>query len=432
MLLNLLKNIIYGIGTIQKQFSEGGNQMAFTTAAWVYPWDLQDEGIENVLDHLSENGIHGLNVTTIYHSGMFFLPHNPRKKMYFPQPGALYIEPSDWYRKCKIKPPISKLAPKRFWDELRNETYKRNMTLGSWTLALHNSQIGFAYPETNVVNAYGDYLPTALDPASTEVREFLLALTKDISQNYEFDHILIESLEYMPFRHGYHHEVIGVPLTPTVEFLMTLSFSDSFIRKAEEKDIDVERVRTFVKGICDKQFADPYETRESLSWEELHAAIDGEFSRYLTFRQELLTQLLREISKTIKSNSNAKVSIVDFGPLYPLGPDGTGWENGVNLKEYAPYIDEIHPTFYFSDHKIFEQKVHEYVSVLNQLDKKVTIVPAIRSILPQVSSRADLLKQLQLLKQISDGFTFYNYGFMPYQTLGWIRDAMNHLNTIQK
>ena len=393
---------------------------------WIYPWDLQDEGIPQVLDRLQENNISGINVTANYHSGMFFLPHNPKRKVIFPEPGALYFPPnSAWYENSKIKPPVSKFASKKFWEDLREESKKRGMTMTAWTLALHNSFIGFNYPQTTVVNAFGDHYPTALCPANKSLRDFFVEFYNDVSSNYDFDNILIESLEYMPFRHGYHHEVIGVPINATIDFFMSLSFSSDLCKKANELGINIEDIKCFVRSKCEEAFANPFSSNVEMSWDEIVNSVDGEMKAYLELREELITSLFKEIAEVINSNTEAKISALDFGPLYPLGPRNVSWQNGVNLRRISKYIEEIHPTFYFTDMDLFKNKVDEYIGVLDKLDKKLDMVPAIRAVLPQVGNQEDLRKQVNILKPYSAGMTFYNYGFMAYQSLKWISSEIS-------
>ena len=392
-------------------------------SVWIYPWDLQDEGISNVLNRLQDNNIQGINVAVIYHSGMFFLPHNPKRKLYFPQPGALYFPPdSSWYDKSPIKPPISEFASKAFWDELRNETAKRGMTMTAWSLALHNSFIGFNYPDTSVVNAFGDLYPTALCPSSSIMSNFLVDMYKDLAQNYSFDNILIESLEFMPFRHGYHHEVIGVPINSDIDFFMSLSFSPGMYEKSASEGINIEAVRNFIRSKCEEAFNAPFQQQSVMSWGEIENAVDGHMKAYLNLREDLIINVLKEIKTVISKHSKAKFSALDFGPLYLLGPRDTSWQNGVNLTKASPYLDEIHPTFYFTDKDIFRTKIDEYLAVIGKLEKPLDIIPAIRAVLPQVGSQEDLKDQLDYLKPHSSGFTFYNYGFMPYETLKWISE----------
>lgn len=389
---------------------------------FIYPWDLADEGMDEVLNRLTGHGINGLNISTIYHSGMFLMPHNPRRKLIFPEPGALYIEPDRrWHGKIKIKPPISPISPRAFWDRLREKTAARKMSLTSWTITLHGSSIGTRYPETNVLNAFGDANLTIPCAANDDVREYVVALVADLADNYAFDNILLESLECMPFRHGYHHEVIGIPLTPGIEFLLSLSFSEAMVAKAKTAGIDVERVREFVKTVCENHFDRPYGAPD-MGWEELRQAAGGELGKFLDFRKSLLTSLIEEISYAVKGKS--RLSVIDFGPVwYPMGSDGTGWESGLDLRNYAPYIDEVHPTLYYNDTRELIDKANQYSDMLSAAGKELSMKPILRSILPQTESGQQLKEQIKALKACSDGFSFYNYSFMPYENLKWIEEA---------
>src|SRR6059058_5926568 len=58
---------------------------------FTYPWDILDCGIPRFVDECRELGVDRLHVTTLYHSGKFLLPRNQTSRVYFPEPGCLYI-----------------------------------------------------------------------------------------------------------------------------------------------------------------------------------------------------------------------------------------------------------------------------------------------------------------------------------------------------
>ena len=113
--------------------------------------------------------------------------------------------------------------------------------------------------------------------------------------------------------------------------------------------------------------------------------------------------------------------MLDFGPLYSLGPINQRWQNGVNLEYLLPLIDEIHPTFYFTDLNTTREKYNIYKNVLKN---KVDMIPAIRTILPQTSNETDLTNQLEIFNKDAAGFSFYNYSFMNYENLDWINKSL--------
>ena len=61
----------------------------------------------------------------------------------------------------------------------------------------------------------------------------------------------------------------------------------------------------------------------------------------------------------------------------------------------------------------------------NVLESKVDMIPAIRSILPQITNQTDLNNQLKIFNKKSAGFSFYNYSFMNYENLDWIYKCLS-------
>ena len=398
------------------------------TSIWAYAWDLLDEGLENALDHISDRGgLSGVSVATIYHAGKFLHVHNPKRRVVYPVSGTLYYQPNrNWYGKLRIQPPVwPGVEQENFWPTLRSATTRRGMALTAWVLGLHNSGIGFAYPDCTVENAYGDRIPTDLCAFHPDVRAYLVAAISDIAATLECDRIVIESLQHMPFRHGYHHEVIGVPTGPTVDFLLSLDFSPACQQAAHQAGIDIISVRRWVRETLDAHFANPFGPTTELSWSELRTAVAGEFGAYLSLRQQILTSLLAEISAEVRRVTPARLALCDFGPLYSLSPDGRAWEDGVDLAAVIPLVDELHPTFYFTDMELHGRKVAQYAELLAG---ERPMLPAIRAILPQTGSYAALIEQLRPIAPFAAGCSFYNYGFMPLTTLDWIRRALTELD----
>ena len=62
---------------------------------YTYPWDLTDEGIDSALDTIAHTaGLNSVSLAQSYHVSTYFLPHNPRRPLYWGEEGALYFQPS--------------------------------------------------------------------------------------------------------------------------------------------------------------------------------------------------------------------------------------------------------------------------------------------------------------------------------------------------
>jgi len=387
---------------------------------YAYPWDVLDEGIPAVLDAVGRAGLNTLYITTWYHSGMFFLPHNPRRRIHFPEPGALYYPPGDWHADHALRPPVSRLTDDwaSFWAELARSAAERGISLTAWMPVLHNTGVGSAHPDMVVENPWGDRITHTLCPSNPAVRDLALKVIGDVAGMGIFDRILLESIEYLPLRHDHHHEVIGVPLDPDIEFLASLCFCPACQARAEADGVDVAAVRTWVRETVDATLDGT--PRQAMDWAGIEAGAGGQMAAYLRCRETGPSTLLAEAAHTIRSAGAARVACLDFGPLYPLGPNGRRWQNGIDLDRIGQ-VDELHPTFYQTDPQVLAARIATYRATVGP---DMTLVPALRAVLPQTPDAASLAAQTAAVSAGASGVSYYNYSFMTLPTLDWIRAAV--------
>lgn len=395
-------------------------------ALFCYPWDVIDEGCDAIIEAAKRSGLNSIYITVNYHSGMFFLPHSTKRKIYFPEPGALYFNPGKWHDEHSFQSPISNLTDNwdLFWDELSTKCKQNNIKLCAWMLGTHNSGIGNKHPQFAVHNAWGDPITHSLCPFNSEVVDHFVNLSRDIVKLGVFDKILIESLEYLPLRHGHHHEVIGVDFTDDIDFIMSLNFSNSCIKKLKDKNIDGNLIRNWVKETTENYFNNKSQSKP-MKWHDFENILNGEFWKYYEVREESITNINNLVVNELRNDKNLIIGLLDFGPLYSLGPNGKRWQNGVNLEKILPLVDEIHPTFYFADLGLTKSQYEIYKKVL---ENKKEMIPAIRTILPQTTDQKNLQSQLEIFKKDAVGFSFYNYSFMNFENLDWINKSINNLS----
>lgn len=60
---------------------------------FVYPWDIRDQGAGRVGERLVAARISSVAVATSYHPGKFLRPHAPRRRVWYPEDGAVYFRP---------------------------------------------------------------------------------------------------------------------------------------------------------------------------------------------------------------------------------------------------------------------------------------------------------------------------------------------------
>ncbi len=388
---------------------------------YAYPWDVIDEGADTVLEAVERAGLNTLYITTWYHSGMFFLPHNPRRRVHFPEPGALYCSPGAWHARHPLAPPVSSLSDdwSAFWEELALTANDRGISLTAWMPVLHNSGLGNAHPDMVVENPWGDRITHTLCPSNESVRDLVLSVMQDVAGMGIFARVLLESIEYLPLRHDHHHEVIGVPLDPDMEFLASLCFCPACLKRSADGGIDTAAVRGWVRDTVDATLEGG--SREIMGWEPIEAGAGGHMEGYLRSRETGPSTLAAEAAATLRGSGSVLVGCLDFGPLYPMGPNGRRWQNGVDLDRVLDHVDEMHPTFYQTDPSILARSISAYTGTVGQA---VTQVPALRAMLPQTADGASLAEQCAAVAPVASGVSFYNYSFMARRNLDWIRAAL--------
>src|SRR5690606_37847232 len=115
--------------------------------------------------------------------------------------------------------------------------------------------------------------------------------------------------------------------------------------------------------------------RQAMDWAELETVADGQMGQYLRVRDQIVSSLLVEAAGEIRAaDPDITIAALDFGPLYAMGPNGRRWQNGNDLDLILPAIDEIHPTFYFTDADILAERMATYDRVIAG---QVAQVPAI-------------------------------------------------------
>lgn len=396
-----------------------------TGSMWVYPWDLVDEGVSTVVSNIMDRGgLSDLSVASVYHSGRFFLPHNPIRKIYFPRSGTLYYRPeSSWHDRLDAAGPIWPVLDEHDpWREIGEAVHERGGTLTSWCLGMHNSGLGERRPDLCVRNAVGDVLTTDLCAANPHVVEVIVEQTGNAATATAADRMLLESFEYMGLRHGFHHEVFGVPVAPDMAMLLAMCFCPSCTERGQAADVDVPALQAWVANEIFNHFRAPLaEGDDAFDWDEYKSRCGGQIGAYLEVRAQSVTALIEAVTQRVRDVSSARIGLVDFGPLYNTGPDGARWESGLDLDQIAPYVDELHPTCYLADPGANAASIRAYADFA---PTGMPIHGAIRAILPQIGSEEQLAESVAAFTGIADGLSFYNYGFMALETLDWIKNAV--------
>jgi hypothetical protein len=405
-------------------------------AAYLFAHDLLDETVEVVLDRLQRASLDGAILAAAYHHSRDILPHNPVRKLVYLEGGTIYFQPElARYSDGPLRPHVAQIAGQL--DPLallREAGERRGMKVSAWLVLLHNSRLAFATPECATQTAFGDRLLNTLCPANPAVRAYALALAGDVAR-YELESIKLESLSYMPFDHGYHHERSFVPLSPNIRFLLGLCFCQNCLVHAASMNIDGERVRRHVIQLVEPVFESAInETHEAeVDEPNLRAECDGELGRFLDARLQVVSSLAESIKAAVHivsprtqviflDNSGATLGYATGRPTTSQAAASIAWRDGIDLRRVGEACDGVGVLAYFAELSRLEAETRTYQM---RLPIETKLEATLRPMTPDSSSAAELGAKVALLRRLGvQDLAFYHYGFMRLEALGWIAHAL--------
>lgn len=387
---------------------------------WTYPWDLVDLGIAASLREIKDTGLDGISLASSYHAGRFLQARSPKRKVYFPEDGTLYFKANPaLYRHMLIQPEIAPFVKENegYLDEVFDKAGQYGLKVCAWTVALHNTRIGRKYPQVAVRNAFGDRYPYNLCPSHEETRNYVKALVADLTTQYPYYALELESLNFMGFFHEYHHEKDGVGLTAKDDFLLSLCFCDACKQRALQENLDISYaqaiVQKWITDLCSRELPENDDRRFMAAGLEYFAASPAVYD-YLKWRSTVVTSLATELQAITPERTKLYF-------LSLLTPDKS-WLFGVDFQAIGRVNDGIVVCCYDSDAR---QVGGDMAQSVAQIQGATDMLTGLRVFYPEVHQETELIEKVKgALGAGTQGFVFYNYGLIPKPRLDWIKRAI--------
>ncbi len=418
-----------------KSFNE--RRAIFKSSLFLFASELHDEGYDHVLDNVQQRGgIDGVSIAASYHHSRDLFPHNPKGKIRFLR-GEVFFQPDEaLFTATKIRPVLSPyLASYDPLATLTDKAAQRGIVVRAWTNNMHNTLLASQHPDCAIENAFGDTIITNLCPANPDVRAYVCALSANIAR-YPVQALLTESVIYMPYDHGYHHERTLLPLTGTHRFLMSLCFCPHCMSAGKNGGVDMERVRQFVKTEMQRVFDGQTGALDDVPPAEAQVGelLDGMFARLIQVRQETVTSLMAEIVAAVKHERVIPITFIDLsGGVRGAGAgmsvvDSTAtapqraWQDGVDFQRLAAVCDSFSLLGYTHDTQQLRSDLNEYRQRLPP-DYPLSVV--MRPMPPDAHSANDTLKIARTIVEANpEWLEFYHYGMMRLESLDWIKQTL--------
>ena len=370
---------------------------------YTYAWDLQEEGVKTVAARLRDAGLNTVTLATSYHAGRFLRPHAPRRKVYFPEDGTVFFQP-DPSRYGRVKPRVASIVDE--FDALRElEKHTPDMNRTSWTVGLHNTPIGYEYPDLTAQNVFADPLFNSLCPSQPDVRQYLMSLCTDLGDNYGLSELAIETPGWQAFRHGHHHEFELVELSDNVETMLGICFCAACRSGAKNHGVDIDDLAQNIRRELELFFADGTEpstdSKNDPDWHALH-----------TWRAKVVANLVSEVREAL--NPDVTLAIIPT----VQSPNSLCWSEGSDLSLLASAADRLEIPVYQIGLSSMTEDVKQVCAAAGT---EARIGYILRPSYPNINSFAQLSDAVNMITNAgAETISFYNYGHIRLQSLDWI------------
>ncbi len=381
------------------------------SSVYLFPWNLADEGVEPVLAAIGERaGCAGVSVAFNYHTAKFLHPR-PHPHFHFAGEATAYFRPQfDRYRHTPIKPIAHPSVKERdVLGEAREAARRVGLRFHAWIVCLHSTLLGTSHPDAVVRTAYGDPLPFALSPSHPDVREYIKELALDVALGYEPDALELESLEYVPVAHGYHHELDGVRLSLFDQALLGADFSPYAQQDLSNRGVDVEHCMSVVRRRLDDVFS---------ASRPMPPHDEPELHEFFVARTAIVTDLVAEIASAVTRQTKAQVDVL-LSP-WQRSPEEL-WLEGHDPSALARHAQRlVAPAFYAEPAAI----THHFTTLARELGHLEDVTAVLLAMPPFAESRQQLCDAVDAVRECGiERVSFYNYGFIRADVLDWIHDA---------
>ncbi len=382
---------------------------------FAYPWDILDRGPEAFVAECCSLGVNRVHATTLYHSGKFLLPRNRNTKVYFPEPGSLYVEVDQGKFGNGIRPRVSPLASTGWLQQLSQAESASDVSLAGWTVFHHSSTLASKHPELAIRNLFGDVYPFALCPSHSEVRNYSLSLAGAIQSTGAFDTLDMETIGFLGYTHGFHHEVTAVPAGALETFLLSLCFCSACCTAGERDGIAMESLRKKLQQLLQaKLSADDSASEHPNNVEQLLTlmATCQPLQQLVQLRLHTITGLVQNI-RLATSNTRLGVFTSSF-----VGSPSNIWMEGLSLPDLQSNVDVFHLLAYSSNTDLVNS---DLAFCLNKVDASrlnltLNLGLPITPTLDHAMAKIDFAWRHGVRQ-----FAFFNYGFPGEVRLQWVK-----------
>ena len=270
---------------------------------FIHPWDITDEGIDNCFDCLADTcGLNQISIASVYHSGTFVLPHNPKHLVRWEDGSAFFTPQHSRWRESRLQPILSECVDTAgYMAHIVDGARRRGWDVLFFTVFHFSHSMAAQYPEACCIDAMGERNRGDLCPAHPDVRAYDLAIVEDLMATYGGDGIRHESMGFAGWSGHFVRNKVDLMPSPRDQYLLSLCFCGHCIERARGEGCDAIPLRRAIcRYLYDNLPKNPDEWDMSPPDEEwARNAFDGQLWQYLEMRCNAVTSLFEEVQEIV-------------------------------------------------------------------------------------------------------------------------------------
>jgi hypothetical protein len=380
---------------------------------YAHPFDLTALDAHGGLGRLRDLGFAEINLATSYHDGRWLMPWHPATRVRFLEDGTVHFRPRSDYGALRPLPssevPAAGPSP---LEALANDGKRHGLSVRAWTVFTHNTRLGLLHPEVTVENAFGDRYPYALCPAQPAVRDYTVAMVRDLAAHEGVATIELEALGQMGIKHSSHHDKTSFAPGGLLDVALSACFCSACRTVLAEVGGDPESMRRQVRGVVDRLVHDA-DAMAPTKPPGKPAELDAETAAWVA---TVLAARRRTVARTAAAVAQASGSVARAVQLHP-SPWFTGSQLSADALAHAEAFagDERVITAYGEGPAAIEALLgHEALAALPKAASRVCIWPKA----PQFASDDDLVRLRDVAAARGVGsIAVYHLGLLPWRTI---------------
>ncbi|MEX2090121.1 MAG: hypothetical protein WEB62_10130, partial [Bacteroidota bacterium] len=191
-----------------------------------------------------------------------------------------------------------------------------------------------------------------------------------------------------------------------------LCFCPSCIKRATAESVDIGGVRIFTRQTLEALFLQPATVNERYA--ALADLPEDRFRPFLEWRTRVVASLAEELMESVQGTN------VELRPLVSIDPTARTMV-GIDPERIAKITGGILVPGYVKDGTALRNPLKNIQAAIG----KAELILGFQIGLPESGGRPEFLDRLKTARELGvTSFNFYNYGFVPYEHLGWIKEGL--------